>query len=147
MSMLKRNYLPVSRDVGSLLENFFRGQPEDASFVDTGTWAPAVDIKEEKDRFLVIADIPGVSKENIQISLEHNVLTLQGERSFEKKEEEKNGYTRSERIQGQFYRRFSLPQTADDTKISAKYKQGVLEIVIPKKTAAIEKKIAIKIEE
>ncbi|ARB93619.1 Hsp20/alpha crystallin family protein [Legionella longbeachae] len=146
MTTIRRDYFPVYNEIGSLLDNFFKGQQLDASFVDTSSWAPPVDIKEEKDRFLVLADIPGVNKEDIQISLEQNVLTLRGERHFEKTDK-KEGYTRIERSQGQFYRRFSLPQTADDAKISAKYKQGVLEISIPKKQTAVQKKIDIKVEE
>ncbi len=146
MSIVRRDYFPVYNEIGSLLDNFLRGQQSDSSIVDTSTWAPPVDIKEEKERFLVLADIPGVNKEDIQISLEHNILTLRGARYFEKTEDKK-GYTRMERSQGQFYRRFSLPQTADDTKISAKYKQGVLEISIPKKEMAVEKKIDITVEE
>ncbi|MGM9454545.1 Hsp20/alpha crystallin family protein [Legionella bozemanae] len=146
MSIIRRDYFPVYNELGSFLENFFRGQQADSSIVDTSTWTTPVDIKEEKERFLVLADLPGVNKEDIQISLEHNILTLRGERHFEKTEN-KNGYTRMERSQGQFYRRFSLPQTADDTKISAKYKQGVLEISIPKKEMAVEKKIDITVEE
>lgn len=143
MSIVRRDYFPVYNEIGSLLDNFFRGQQSDSSIVDTSTWAPPVDIKEEKERFLVLADIPGVNKEDIQISLEHNILTLRGERHFEKTESN-TGYTRMERSQGQFYRRFSLPQTADDTKISAKYKQGVLEISIPKKEMAVEKKLILQ---
>ncbi|WP_419419788.1 Hsp20/alpha crystallin family protein [Legionella sp. D16C41] len=147
MSNLKREYFPsLYRDFNSLWDNFLRGQQDDSSFVTTSTWAPSVDIKEEKNQFVVIADIPGVNKEDIHISLENNLLTIQGERHFDKTEE-RNGYTRVERAQGQFYRRFSLPQTVDDAKISAKYKQGVLEVIIPKKKAALEKKIDIKVEE
>ena len=146
MNIIKRDYFPVYKELGSHIENMLGRQLEDASFVDTSTWAPAVDIKEEKDRFLVLADIPGVSKENINISLENNVLTLRGERYFENTEQNKD-YTRKERVQGQFYRRFSLPKIADDAKISAKYKHGVLEISIPKKEQSVEKKIDIKVEE
>ena len=145
MNTLRRT-LPMYQEMNSLLENFFNPQREDASFIETSTWSPLVDIKEEKDRFVVIADIPGVKKEDIDISLEQHVLTLKGERHFEKSEE-RNGYTRRERAQGQFYRRFSLPQTADDSKITAHYAHGVLEISIPKKEAATEKKIAITLEE
>lgn len=145
MSIIKRDYYPLQKDLSQFIENMFKGHG-DESFVDTGTWAPAVDIKEEKNRFLVIADIPGVDKEKIQISLENNILTIQGERSFEKKEEH-NGYSRIERAQGQFYRRFSLPQTADESQITAKYKQGVLEITIPKKEVALQKKIEVLTDE
>lgn len=147
MSIMRRDYSPLTRDINNFFEHFLKsGSPDDASFVDTGSWAPAVDIKEEKECFLVIADIPGVKKEDIHISLENNILTIQGERNFEKKETKEN-YSRVERTQGQFYRRFSLPQTADENKISAKCKNGVLEISIPKKKMALEKRIEVKIDE
>lgn len=135
------------RDMGHLLDDFFNLQKQDdSSCIETSTWSPLVDIKEEKDCFLVLADVPGVKKEDITISLEQHVLTLKGERQFEKTEQHQ-GYTRRERVQGQFYRRFSLPQTADDAKITARYTHGVLEIKIPKKEAASEKKIEISVEE
>jgi HSP20 family protein len=144
--MIRKNYYPLQKDLNTVLDSFFKGYSEDSSFVDTGTWAPAVDIKEEDNRFLVIADIPGVSKEDINISLENNILTLHGERKIEVKEEKK-GYSRMERSQGQFYRRFSLPQTADETQISAKYHQGVLEISIPKREISKQKRIEINTDE
>lgn len=146
MNITRRDYFPVHKDLGAFLDNFFRNGQDDTSFVDTSSWAPPVDIKEESSRFLVIADIPGVNKEDIQVALEHNILTLKGERHFEKTENN-NGYTRTERAEGKFYRRFSLPQTADDSKISAKYKNGVLEISIPKKEVHVGKKIEIAVEE
>jgi HSP20 family protein len=144
--MIRKNYYPLQKDLNTVLDSFFKGYSEDSSFVDTGTWAPAVDIKEEDNRFLVIADIPGVSKEDINISLENNILTLHGERKIEVKEDKK-GYSRMERSQGQFYRRFSLPQTADETQISAKYHQGVLEINIPKREISRQKRIEINTDE
>ncbi|KTD41438.1 Hsp20/alpha crystallin family protein [Legionella parisiensis] len=144
MNTLRRT-LPMYQEMNGLLENFFNPLREDTSYIETSSWSPLVDIKEEKDRFVVLADIPGVKIEDIDISLEQHVLTLKGERHFEKSEE-RSGYTRRERTQGQFYRRFSLPQTADDSKITARYTHGVLEILIPKKEAATEKKIAITSE-
>jgi HSP20 family protein len=135
------------RDMGHLFDDFFNLQKQDdSSYIETSTWSPLVDIKEEKNCFLVIADVPGVKKEDIDISLENHVLTLKGERQFEQTEQHQ-GYTRRERTQGQFYRRFSLPQTADDAKITARYTHGVLEIRIPKREAATEKKIEISVEE
>lgn len=146
MNTLRRS-MPMYRDMGQLFDDFFNLQKQDdSSYIETGTWSPLVDIKEEKDCFLVIADVPGVKKEDIDISLENHVLTLKGERQFEKTEQHQ-GYTRRERTQGQFYRRFSLPQTADDAKITARYTHGVLEIRIPKREAATEKKIEISVEE
>ncbi|PJD93524.1 MAG: heat-shock protein [Legionella sp.] len=147
MNHLRKNYFPIYRDMGDILENLLTHQQNnDASYIETSSWVPLVDIKEETDRFVVIADLPGVKKEDIQISLEQHMLTLKGERHFEKSAH-KNDYTRRERAQGSFYRRFSLPQTADDAKISAKYIYGVLEIVIPKKEPAVEKKIEISVED
>ncbi|MCA0402249.1 MAG: Hsp20/alpha crystallin family protein [Proteobacteria bacterium] len=139
--------MPMYRDMGHLLNDFFNIQKQDdSSYIETSSWSPLVDIKEEKDCFLVLADVPGVKKEDIDISLENHVLTLKGQRQFERTEQHQ-GYTRRERTQGQFYRRFSLPQTADDAKITARYAHGVLEIRIPKREAATEKKIEISVEE
>lgn len=139
--------MPMYRDMGHLLNDFFNIQKQDdSSYIETSSWSPLVDIKEEKDCFLVIADVPGANKEDIDISLENHVLTLKGQRHFEQTVQHQ-GYTRRERTQGQFYRRFSLPQTADDAKITARYIHGVLEIRIPKREAATEKKIEISVEE
>ena len=148
--LIRRNYFPANNVVGSLLEQFFntvQNQDEnDTSFIETSSWAPSVDLKEESDRFLVIADLPGVKKEDMNISLENHVLTIKGERNIEKTENQKT-YTRRERVQGQFYRRFYLPETADDNQISARYTNGVLEIIIPKKEKAAPKKIDISVAE
>ncbi len=145
MNHIKRDYFPISKDMNRLFEHFVKAQT-DSSFIDTGTWAPAVDIKEQPDAFIVIADIPGVNKDDIHISLENSLLTIHGERQFEKSEN-KEAYSRLERVQGQFYRRFSLPQTVDDSKIDASYKQGVLQIYIPKKEVVKGKKIEVRFEE
>lgn len=139
MNNLRRTYYPVYKDLGSIFDNLLNTQTKDESFGDLGKWAPAVDIKEEKDRFLVIADLPGVEKENMNISLENNILTLQGSRTYEESENQE-GYTRVERSLGQFHRRFTLPKIADESKISASYKNGILKISIPKKDKALEKR-------
>jgi len=93
--------------------------------------APAVDIREEENRYLLSADIPGVARENIEITLEDGVLTLKGERSGEAGT---NGekYRRKERVHGTFLRQFTLPETVDTQNISATVKDGVLDVVIPK---------------
>ncbi|MBX9893767.1 MAG: Hsp20/alpha crystallin family protein [Nitrosomonas sp.] len=108
----------------------------------TAEWAPAVDIKEEANRFVIYADIPGVKPEAIDISMHDGVLTIKGEKSSESKTE-KDGYKRVERTYGSFYRRFSLPDTANPDAISASSKNGVLEIVIPKREAVLPKKINV----
>jgi len=114
--------------------------------VATAEWTPAVDIKEEADKFVIYVDIPGVKSENIDISMEAGVLTVKGEKEAEAKTE-KEGYKRVERASGSFYRRFSLPDSADGEAINAKCKLGVLEIVIPKREAIKPKRINVTSEE
>ena len=108
----------------------------------TAEWAPAVDIKEESDKFVLQADLPGVKPEEIDVSMEDGVLTIQGEKKTEAKNE-REGYKRVERTSGTFHRRFSLPDTANPDGISAKTNYGVLEIVIPKREAVQPKKINV----
>jgi len=114
--------------------------------VATAEWAPTVDIKEEADKFVIHADIPGVKPEDIEVSMEAGVLTVKGEKESEAKTE-KEGYKRVERTYGSFYRRFSLPDTADGDAINAKCKHGVLEITIPKREAVKPKRISVAAEE
>ena len=118
------------------------GTEGDTSHVVTSHWKPAVDIKEERERFVLKADVPGIDPKGIEITMEAGVLTIQGERKFDDPEERDN-YKRMERHYGTFYRRFSLPDTADADKISATGKNGVLEIAIPKKTKAQPRKITV----
>ena len=113
--------------------------------VATAEWAPAVDIKEEVGKFVLHADIPGVKPEDIDVSMEDGVLTIRGEKKTEARSE-KDNYKRVERTYGSFYRRFSLPDTANADAISAKSKHGVLEITIPKREAVQPKKINVTAE-
>jgi HSP20 family protein len=115
----------------------------DYSNVVTSRWSPAVDIKEEADRFLITADLPGVDPKNIEITMDNGVLTIKGERQSEAREE-KEGYKRVERASGSFYRRFSLPDTADADRIEAKGKDGVLEVTLPKHEKVRPRKIEVK---
>ena len=110
----------------------------------TAEWAPAVDIKEEADKFVLHADIPGVKPEEMDINMEDGVLTIKGEKKTEAKTDEE-GYKRIERTYGTFYRRFSLPDTANSDAISAQSKHGVLEIIIPKREAVQPKKIEVTV--
>lgn len=114
----------------------------DYSNIATSHWRPAVDIKEEKERFLITADLPGVDPKDIEITMDEGVLTLKGERQSETREEEE-GYKRVERVSGTFYRRFSLPDTADAERIEATGKNGVLEITLPKHEKLQPRKIKV----
>jgi len=111
----------------------------------TTTWSPAVDIFETEGEIVVKAELPGMERKDITLHLENNVLTLRGERKFEKETKDEN-YHRIERSYGAFSRSFSIPATVDDENIRAEYKDGVLNIVLPKKEQARPKQIKIAAE-
>lgn len=123
-------------------QDYNRLSDDDAS-VATANWAPAVDISENEKAFTLQADIPGVDPKDIDISMEKGVLTIKGERNSENVEETEN-YRRVERQSGQFYRRFTLPDSADADKIEAKSEHGVITITIPKQEVAVSRKIEVK---
>jgi HSP20 family protein len=107
-----------------------------------GAWAPAVDIFEKGDDLVIRAEIPGVDKDDVDITVRNNSLTLRGERKREQEITEENSY-RLERSYGNFVRSFTLPRTVDASRISARYSNGVLDIVLPKAEEAKPKKIEI----
>jgi HSP20 family protein len=121
---------------------FAAGGNGDASRVATSEWTPAVDVKEEDDRYLITADIPGVDPADIEITMENGVLSIKGERSAAS-DEDRKGYRRIERSSGTFYRRFTLPDTADQEGVSARSNHGVLSVVIPKKAALQPRRIQV----
>ena len=106
-------------------------------------WAPAVDIVEEKDRYVLRADVPGVKPEDIAVNMENSVLTVAGERQDESTQETQ-GMRRVERVSGKFYRRFNLPDTADAEEISARSANGILEVVIPKQPEIQARRITVE---
>ena len=108
----------------------------------TTTWSPAVDIYETENDIQVQAELPGVDRKDISLNLEKNVLTLKGERRFEKETKQEN-YHRIERAYGGFSRSFSIPAIVDEEKIRADYKDGILKIALPKKEQVKAKQIAI----
>jgi len=108
----------------------------------TTAWSPSVDIFETEGEIVVKAELPGMERKDITLHLENNVLTLRGERKFEKETKDDN-YHRIERSYGNFSRSFSIPATVDEEKIRADYKDGVLKIVLPKKEQAKPKQIRI----
>ncbi len=107
-----------------------------------GAWSPNVDIFEDKDRLIVEAELPGMKREEFEISVENNILTLKGERKFEKKTEEDN-YHRIERSYGSFVRSFTLPQTVTAEGAAANFENGVLRVSLPKREETKAHKIEI----
>ena len=106
-------------------------------------WVPPVDIIEENDRFVLHADVPGVAADDIEVSMEDGVLTVSGQRHAESHDEAK-GMQRFERASGRFYRRFSLPETADAEGIAAKSANGILEVSIPKLPEVQPRRITVE---
>jgi HSP20 family protein len=107
-------------------------------------WAPSVDIAETPEEFLIKAELPEVKKEDVKVSVENGVLRLAGERKQEK-EEKGRKYHRVERSYGSFLRTFTLPDNVDDTKVHAEFKDGVLNVRLPKTEKAKPKAIEVKV--
>jgi HSP20 family protein len=112
------------------------------SYVATSDWAPAVDIVENNDAYLLMVDVPGVDPDAIDIQMDNGVLSIKGERAPSAAQRE--AFKRVERPRGTFYRRFSLPEAADADRIAAKCRNGVLEIVIPKQLRVQSRKIVVE---
>ena len=109
-----------------------------------GPWAPVVDIIEKGDDLVICAEVPGLELDDVDISIENNTLVLRGERKRKMEFEEKDAY-RLERTFGAFTRSFTLPRTVDSARISASYKNGVLELTLPKVEQVKPRKIEIKV--
>ena len=107
-----------------------------------GAWTPSVDIYENKDNIVLEAELPGMNREDFELTVENNVLTLRGERRFEKRDEGDN-YHRVERAYGQFTRSFTLPQTVSAENAAAEYKNGVLRVVLRKREEVKARRIEI----
>lgn len=107
-------------------------------------WSPLVDISEDDKEYLIKAEIPEMKKEDIKLSVHDDVLTITGERKYEKEEKNKK-YHRVERAYGSFMRSFTLPEDADGSKVGAEYKDGVLKVHLPKSEKAKPKAIEVKV--
>jgi len=118
---------------------------DDATFggTETGQWLPAVDIRETDEALLVEAELPGIDKKDVSVEVKDGVLTISGERKFEKDVKEENVH-RIERSYGRFVRSFSLPTNVDTDKVEASMRDGVLHVRLPKKESAKPKAIAVK---
>jgi HSP20 family protein len=123
---------------GNLLD---QDESDDSSVV-TSQWVPNVDVKEEPGRFVLYADLPGIDPDQIEVSMDKGILTIKGERRTETTDQT-DRYSRVERRYGSFYRRFSLPDSADAEGIQAHGRNGVLEITIPKRAEAAPRRIQV----
>jgi HSP20 family protein len=139
-----RDMVSIQDEMNKLFDDFF-GRPLVRTEWTEGVWSPSVDVSEDKDNVIIKAEMPGVSKDDVRISVQDNVLTLKGEKKQEKEEKDKN-YHRTERSYGSFCRSFQLPTTVKTDKIKASYKGGVLSVTLPKTEEVKPKEIPIGTE-
>jgi len=134
----------IQREMNKMFDNFFRGdvREEDSALM---AWTPAVDITEQDDAYTVKVELPGVSKEEVKITIESNILTIRGEKKQEN-DVKKENYHRVERSYGSFQRSFTLPTVVKNDKIDAVYKDGILTISLPKAEEAKPKQIEVKVK-
>jgi HSP20 family protein len=136
MSVLRYEPWALLNRLHREFDQSFEAAARDAS------WTPAVDIHEEAQRFLVRADLPGVKPADIEVTADKGVLTLRGERQIEKQGADGH-YSRVERVAGKFVRTFTLPDNVQTDAIKAQFKDGVLELTIPKVAKAEPRRIEI----
>jgi HSP20 family protein len=136
------NLQSFQHEMNRMFDEFFRGGNGETAGSGLGSWTPAVDIHETDDGFVIKAELPGVSKDDVSIDVHQNTLTLRGQRKHEA-EVVNERYHRVERAYGTFQRSFVLPAIVDQDKVQATYKDGVLELHLPKSEAAKPKRIAI----
>jgi HSP20 family protein len=141
-----RELLSPFEDIREEMDRMFRGffAPRRLEAEEGRLWYPAVDLEEETDHYALIAELPGIKKDDIKVSLSDGILTLSGERKSPH-EEERTGFHRHERCYGKFQRAFNLPSQVDANKIKAMYRDGVLEVDIPKSEEAKLKAVEVKI--
>ena len=140
-----RDLLSVRDEMNRLFDSVFSGWPERRESLLEGDWAPSVDVAETEEEIVVTAELPGIEQNEVDISIADDVLTLKGEKKEEKEEKKKN-YHRIERTYGSFQRSIGLPTGVQADKATAKYKDGVLRITIPKAEEAKPKQIKIDVE-
>jgi HSP20 family protein len=124
-----------------LFNESFRNHTEESALT---TWAPAVDIYETPNELVVKADLPDVNEKDIDVRVENNLLTIRGERKFEKSVSEEN-FLRVERTYGSFSRSFSLPNTVNAETIGAEYKNGVLTVTLPKREESKPRQVKVTV--
>lgn len=127
--------------ISHLFERFLDNGAANAA-AGAGQWVPRVDVREEAERFVILADLPGIEPDQIEIQMDKGVLSIKGQRSGEQATEASR-YSRVERRQGGFHRDFSLPDSADAEGIVASGRNGVLEISIPKKAESTPRRIQV----
>lgn len=135
----------IHRDMARIFDMPISADADNDVSLWAGAWSPAVDVLDKKDAIVVRADLPGMTKDDIDVSIENNVLIIRGEKKHEA-EHQDGDVVRSERYYGSFHRAFSLPSTVSPEKVDAKFKDGVLELAIAKKEEAKPRQIKVEVK-
>jgi HSP20 family protein len=149
-SLIKRDRRELNpwttfRDLEEQFSQFFRDFPMATGIGAESSWVPAVDLTETDDAYLLEADLPGMKREDIELTVIDDVITLKGERKEEKSEEQK-GYRRVERSYGSFQRAFRVLGGVDTEKVDASFEEGVLKVSLPKRPESKPKAIEVKVK-
>ncbi|MEP0822232.1 MAG: Hsp20/alpha crystallin family protein [Ignavibacterium sp.] len=134
----------IHREFDRLFDSMMRGGIQDDGTFGLNMWTPPVDIHEQENEYVVKVELPGVSKDDVKITLESNILTIRGEKKRENEEKNEN-FHRVERTYGSFQRSFTLPTSVKSDKIDASYKDGILTVTLPKAEEAKPKQIEVKV--
>jgi len=137
-----RDLRSLQQEVNRLFTGNFARAFDQEGFAG-GSWSPSVDIYENKDQIVLEAELPGMNREDFDLSVENNTITLRGERRFEKKDDTDN-YHRVERAYGSFTRSFTLPNTVSSEGATADYRNGVLRVTLPKREDTKARRIEVK---
>ncbi len=138
-----REFATLQDRINRVFRDSYSGADRDESLT-TSSFAPAVDVYEDEHKVTLKIEVPGIDEKDIDVRVENNTLTVQGERKIEKEEKEEN-YRRVERQYGSFTRTFTLPQTVDTENVSANYDKGVLNVTLPKRAEAKPKQIKVNV--
>ncbi len=137
-----RNFFAFDKDIDQFFDDFFTGNVPEAR---EATMSPRINLEENDNEWILTAELPGVKKDDVTVNFQDNLLTLTGEKKFEK-EDKKKHFHRIERSYGQFSRSVQIPSSIVLDKIDARYEDGILNIILPKAEDAKPKQIAVKVK-
>ncbi|MFH2135256.1 MAG: Hsp20/alpha crystallin family protein [Pseudomonadota bacterium] len=148
MNLIKWDPFKELEDVSNRLNRLFgrtsSTEESDQNMLAVADWSPSVDISETDDAYLIKGEIPGVKKEDVKVSVQDGMLTIQGERKMEKEEKSKK-FHRVECSYGNFVRSFRMPEDADENSVKAEFKDGILNVTLPKSAKAKSKAINVAV--
>jgi HSP20 family protein len=134
----------LQREMNKLFDLSYAGTPWQDTNLLASEWAPAIDVYDSKDNILVKAELPGLKKDEIDVSIQDNQLVIKGEKKKDTEVKEED-YYKTERFYGSFYRSIQLPSAVKEEKVEAKYENGVLKLTLPKKEESKPKQVTVDI--